>query len=466
MSPPTGHELLGRQQDRLARRFDGPVRCLQQRDIEYDDFTDSGVTGTLALTKPLPDGAILLGWKATVETAFTGGTNTTAVIAVGDGSTADCYSPETDPSVFAANILAGACLNPDDINTSLVPYTDAQVALTLTITVDADYTTISAGKLHFTLYYAMMEPGTWASVGHFKDKDGRLIEGPVRCIQQDAISYDDFTDGGGASGTLILTKPLPDGAIVLGWAANVSTAFTSAANTSSCVLAVGDGSTADIFSPETDPSIMTANIVARTCLNPDDINANLVPHATAETAITLTVTEDSDFGQLTQGEMDFTLFYILLEDNVWESMGWQQDADGRHMKGALRCLQVTDLDYSDMTASTNDGYYDIPEQLPDGAIVLGWKAHVTTAFAGGTTGTLAVGTSSVADRFSPNTDPSVYAADILGRACLNPNDINANLDPGADTALTVRLFITGGAAWTGVSAGKMEFTLYYLYMED
>lgn len=461
MSPPTGHELLGRQQDRLARRFDGPVRCLQQT-IEYGDFTDGGGTaGTKALTKPLPDGAIVLGWKANVRTAFTGGTNSSAAITVGDGSTADCYSPATDPSVYTANIVSRTGLNQDDINANLVPYTDAEVAVTLTINVDAAWSTIAAGVMDFTLYYVLMEDGVWESMGHFKDEAGTIIEGPCRCIQQ-TLAYTDFTKSG-TDGYKVLTDPIPDGAIIIGWKANITTAFVG---DTSGTLSVGDGSTADIFSPETDPSVYAANILARTCLNPDDISSNLVPHTTAETAITLTIAGNADWDSVSAGAMEFTLYYILLEDNVWKSMGWQRDADNRHLKGALRCLQITDLDYADFTAATNDAYYDIAEQLPDGAIVLGWKANVMTAFAGGTSGTLSVGIEGATDRFSPDTDVDLYSADKYGRACLNPNDINLNLDPNADTALTVRLQITGGGAWSGVSAGAMEFTLYYLFLED
>lgn len=94
-------------------------------------------------------------------------------------------------------------------------------------------------------------------------------------------------------------------------------------------------------------------------------------------------------------------------------------------------------------------------QIPAGAICLGYKAEVSEAFAGDTTGTLEVGDAGDADRFSGATDPSVYTTGTK----------NSELPAGqafCATASDVIIKITGTADWGNVTAGKIKITMYYV----
>lgn len=99
------------------------------------------------------------------------------------------------------------------------------------------------------------------------------------------LSVADFTDGGAAVGTLVLTPQFPAGAIadvgqlrdVVGWAGDVS-----------AVLTVGDGSDVDRYNTGTPSLFATAAFVAFGV-------PSGVRHHTAAQAITATVTSSSDF---------------------------------------------------------------------------------------------------------------------------------------------------------------------------
>jgi hypothetical protein len=144
-----------------------------------------------------------------------------------------------------------------------------------------------------------------------------------------------------------------------------------------------------------------------------------------------------------------------------KKLGVARDAAGAELAG-LKFLEC-DLSYDEFTDSTSTtGYYDIPQQLPAGCLVLGWSAQIVTAFLGDTTGTIAVGTSATADIFTCHTDPSAYTAAFVSGSPLDSVDINANANPVVNTATTVRITITGSSAWSNVTAGQMKFVLAYV----
>lgn len=120
-------------------------------------------------------------------------------------------------------------------------------------------------------------------------------------VIQETVTYDQFTDGGGAAGTYTLTKgSIPIGAVVYRTTVQVHTAFTG---TTTCVLTVGDGSDVDRYNTGT-PSIFTAGLV--------DMGAvgGTAFHAAAKNVV-LTATEDTDWGDVTQGKLTVRLFYLL-----------------------------------------------------------------------------------------------------------------------------------------------------------
>jgi len=124
----------------------GPrVDSLISQTLAYGDFTDNGdATGYIDFDSDLPEGAIVLGFKADVTTGFTG--DTSAVIKVGKAGDTDAFSAETNKSVFAVDIVRSAA---DQANAAC----DANVTPRVTVTTNADFTSVSAGAMTVTIYY-------------------------------------------------------------------------------------------------------------------------------------------------------------------------------------------------------------------------------------------------------------------------------------------------------------------------
>jgi len=121
----------------------------------------------------------------------------------------------------------------------------------------------------------------------------------------------------------------------------------------------------------------------------------------------------------------------------------------------LNKLVSQTLVYSDFTDNGDaTGYIDFDTDLPANAIVVGWKAVVSTGFTGDTTAVVQVGVSGDLDKYSGVTTASVLAAATVGAL--------GNTDSAmATTAKTPRVTVTGGADFTSISAGSMVISLYY-----
>lgn len=122
------------------------IRVLSQTGILFSDFTDGGSTvGTLTTSITVPAGAILLGSKVLVPAGFAG--DTSAALIIGDGSDTDRYMTGT-PSVFATaatGIQTGVPSGNKLLTTANSPV--------LTVTTNADFTSVSAGELDVHIYY-------------------------------------------------------------------------------------------------------------------------------------------------------------------------------------------------------------------------------------------------------------------------------------------------------------------------
>jgi hypothetical protein len=108
-------------------------------------FTDGGgASGTRVMAGVIPVGAILLGSKLTVNTAFIG--DTSATMTVGDGSDVDRYNTGT-PDVFSGTglIQTGVPSGNKLITTANSP--------TVTVTSNADFTNVTAGSMTLSIYY-------------------------------------------------------------------------------------------------------------------------------------------------------------------------------------------------------------------------------------------------------------------------------------------------------------------------
>jgi hypothetical protein len=114
--------------------------------FSFGDMTDGGGTsGTMDLTDTIPDGAVVIQSLCHTLTGFTG--DTSAVITIGDGSTADRYNTGT-PSVFTTN-ASGVALGA----VSGTAWHDAAATVTVTITSATDFTDVDAGTITVAILY-------------------------------------------------------------------------------------------------------------------------------------------------------------------------------------------------------------------------------------------------------------------------------------------------------------------------
>jgi len=117
-----------------------------QQTVALADFTDGGsTTGTVDLGISIPAGAVFARSLVTAVTGFI--SDTSATLQIGDGTDVDRYSTGT-PSVFttaSAGIDAGAPSGTLFHSTAKTPK--------LTITTNADFTSVTAGALTVTLFW-------------------------------------------------------------------------------------------------------------------------------------------------------------------------------------------------------------------------------------------------------------------------------------------------------------------------
>lgn len=121
-------------------------------------------------------------------------------------------------------------------------------------------------------------------------------------VIEEVVDHADFTDGGGAAGTINLTAQMPAGAIPLGCKFVVSEGF---AGDTTAVVQAGVSGDADRFTLNTDQSVLAVatvgSVPATDCC--DGMNA-------AQT-IVVTVTGASDWGNITAGTMRVIVYYLL-----------------------------------------------------------------------------------------------------------------------------------------------------------
>lgn len=123
----------------------GGLGCINQT-FAYDDMVDGGgASGTLVLDEGIPDGARVDQSILHSLTGFSG--DTSAVITIGDGTDVDRYNTGT-PSVFTTN--ASGC----DLGVpSGTAWHDDAKNVTVTITSNADFTSVSAGEATISICY-------------------------------------------------------------------------------------------------------------------------------------------------------------------------------------------------------------------------------------------------------------------------------------------------------------------------
>jgi len=117
--------------------------------MSFSDFVDGGgLTATRDMNYGIPDGSQFQQAIIHDLTGFTGGSNTTATIQIGTGADPDRYNTGT-PSVFTTE-SSGVDLG----GPSGATFHDATTNdITVTITVDNDWSTIDAGQMTVVLFF-------------------------------------------------------------------------------------------------------------------------------------------------------------------------------------------------------------------------------------------------------------------------------------------------------------------------
>ena len=120
------------------------------------------------------------------------------------------------------------------------------------------------------------------------------------------------------------------------------------------------------------------------------------------------------------------------------------------------------LAYGDFTDGLGlSGHIDFTtDQVPAGAIPLGFKAVVATGFTGDTTAVIDVGISGDTNRFTADSTQSVLATATVGS-----NALAADACDGMNAAQTIRVTVTGTADFSSISAGSMVVTVYWVETE-
>lgn len=122
------------------------VAGVLEETFEYDAFTDGGgAVGTIQFTGSVPAGAVVLGTKVTVGAGFAG--DTSAALTIGDGTDVDRYNTSTLDvfSTAASGVQSG-------VPSGSLLLTSANQP-TLTVTTNADFTSVSAGEVTVAIYF-------------------------------------------------------------------------------------------------------------------------------------------------------------------------------------------------------------------------------------------------------------------------------------------------------------------------
>jgi hypothetical protein len=157
------------------------------------------------------------------------------------------------------------------------------------------FTSVAVGSLYFQ---NETTPTVWVKTTDAgRDSDWSTTMGVV--AQRVVIA--DFTDGGGATGTLTLDGQIPVGAFVERVVVTDVTGFTG---DTTAVLTVGDGTDDDRYVAAADIDVFTT-VAALDGGAPQGTQV----HVAAKTPV-LTLTGGSDFAAVTAGAMTVKIFYV------------------------------------------------------------------------------------------------------------------------------------------------------------
>ncbi len=132
--------------NRLSLGGNGAAYGCINETFAYSDMVDGGgASGTFDMSEQIPDGSVVQRAILHSLTGFTG--DVSATITIGDGADVDRYNTGT-PSVFATE-ASGVDLGA----ASGTEWHDAAATVTITITTNADFTSVSAGQATVGICY-------------------------------------------------------------------------------------------------------------------------------------------------------------------------------------------------------------------------------------------------------------------------------------------------------------------------
>lgn len=130
----------------------------------------------------------------------------------------------------------------------------------------------------------------------------------------------------------------------------------------------------------------------------------------------------------------------------------------------IRCFRqwLEVADFTDNEAGA--GFALLERALPGGSVMLGWKAEVEEAFAGGDQALLSIGNDG-------ESDESWFTAGIGGNRFIQSDGAVAGSAPPANHAFvafdtTLLVWINAGSDFAPVSSGRMLITIMYVGTDD
>ncbi len=128
----------------------------------------------------------------------------------------------------------------------------------------------------------------------------------IKRLVSAVLDHADFTDNTDATGYIDFAEALPAGAMVLGWKAVCSEGF---AGDTTAVVQVGVSGDVNKYSANTAQSVLAAGTVGSLALAVDAVTG-----FSAEKTPRVTVTGGADWGSITAGKVQVTIYYIDTKD--------------------------------------------------------------------------------------------------------------------------------------------------------
>jgi hypothetical protein len=300
------------------------------------------------------------------------------------------------------------------------------------------------------------------------------MSGDIRVLDSGPVALSDFTDGTGTSGYYDIPEYLPAGALPLGWKITTTNAFsndaayTPADGTQIMFFQQGDADTivdftgATEYEPADGTTIAFTNTTNSTITDSEDGFGDIadgdkiyVSGSTSNDGV-YTVTTAAD------GTLTFTGEVFVTAEAGIEGIKIQvipAEATGGFVAAGFEAGDSLVIAGS----TSNDGTVAIVSVL-SGEITLANDALTAeeagiedVAFTTVSTGTVQLGISSDADRFSAATDGSVASTGIVGSMALA-----ADAADGITAAQTVRITVTEGSDFSEYDSGIIHAKLFYL----